>query len=388
MALSLRRSEIAGVLGHAATALGSRLVRKVRNLDKRGAMYVTAGISLAALACAGRWALFPFLGAGKLDEPKETKGESVHRLLRPDGTELHVEFYGPTDAPTLVLTHGWAQDRGGWYYLTRDLGQRFRLIVWDLPGTGKSSPPSNQDYSIEKMARDLEAVVALAEQPVVLVGHSLGGMAMQTFCRLFPQQLGQRVTGMVLMDTTYTNPLETARWGMLWRRLQTPVFIPFWYTAIALSPLFRVVNWLSYLNGSYHVTKRLVGFGGRQTWRQVDFACRLSARSSPKAAARMSLAAVKFDEQDTLSTISVPVLVLAGENDRIMRFDVNQRLQEQIPSARLVTLAHAGHYALLERHAAVSRAVAKFVESLQGGSSQSGPSGQSSEVSGLKRGRG
>jgi pimeloyl-ACP methyl ester carboxylesterase len=372
MAKGLLRTCVAGLTGLAVPAVGATLARKWKNTDgKQRAAYLAGGAAIAAWAVAGRWLLFPLLGAGKLSEPEASRGGSTQRVKRPDGTELQVEFYGPHDAPTLVLTHGWTQDSTGWYYLKRELSQRFRLIVWDLPGAGKSSRPSNQDYSLDKMARDLEAVVELAGRPVVLVGHSLGGMVIQSFCRLFPQHLGERITGLVLIDTTYTNPLETARFGALWRALQAPVFVPLWYTTIALSPVVWAMSWLSYFNGSSHLIKRLLGFAGRQTWRQVDFACRLTAKASPAVAARMSLASVKFNEWNTLSAISVPVLVLAGENDRVTRIDVNQQIQQRIPSARLVSFRPGGHYALFEHHEAVSMAVADFVESCRGSSSRS-----------------
>lgn len=282
MARGFWRTCLTGLAGLAAPAGDSRLVRKWKGADKRRQVaYLAGGVSVVAWAVAGRWLLVPFLGAGKLSEPNATRGGSVRRVKRPDGTELQVEVYGPSDAPTLVLTHGWSQDSIGWYYLKRDLAQRFQLIVWDLPGTGESSPPSNQDYSLDKMACDLEAVVRLAGRPVVLVGHSLGGMVAQSFCRFFPSHLGQQVTGLVLMDTTYTNPLATARFGAFWRVLQTPVFVPLWYTTIALSPLVRAMNWLGYLNGSWHLVQRFLGFAGRQTWRQVDFVCRRERSADP-----------------------------------------------------------------------------------------------------------
>lgn len=366
MAGRFLRTCMAGLAAVSVPRVGTGLIEVWKNADRRQrAAYLAGGAAIAAWAVAGRWLLVPLLGGGKLSEPNATRGGSVRRVRRPDGTELQVEMYGPSDAPTLVLTHGWAQDSTGWYYLKRDLAKRFQLIVWDLPGTGESSPPANKDYSLDKMARDLEAVVKLAGRPVVLAGHSLGGMVMQTFCRLFSQHLGNRVTGLVFMDTTFANPLETARWGAFWRALQAPVFVPLWYASIALSPLMRVMNWAGYLNGSWHLATRLLGFAGRQTWRQVDFVSRMSAKASPAIAARMALASVKFNEWKTLPMIPVPVLVLAGENDRLTRFDVNQQLQQRIPNARLAPFHPGGHYALFEHHEAFNRAVGKFVESLQ-----------------------
>jgi pimeloyl-ACP methyl ester carboxylesterase len=72
------------------------------------------------------------------------------RIQRPDGTELHVEFYGPREAPPIVLSHGWGLNSAEWNYLKGDLSRDHRLIVWDEPGLGKSDAPANRDYSLEK----------------------------------------------------------------------------------------------------------------------------------------------------------------------------------------------------------------------------------------------
>ncbi len=88
---------------------------------------------------------------------------------------------------------------------------RFRLIVWDEPGSEKSTPPTTRDYSLENLARDREAVLALAgDKPAILLGHSIGGMITLTFCRLFPSALGSRVMGLVLTLTTqnFVHPMD------------------------------------------------------------------------------------------------------------------------------------------------------------------------------------
>jgi pimeloyl-ACP methyl ester carboxylesterase len=57
------------------------------------------------------------------------------------------------------MTHGWSLNLTAWAYLLPFLTDKFRIVVWDLPGLGRSTGPTNKDYSLEKMARDLEAVV-------------------------------------------------------------------------------------------------------------------------------------------------------------------------------------------------------------------------------------
>src|SRR5690348_13932517 len=86
-----------------------------------------------------------------------------------------------------------------WYYAKKRLSDRFRLILWDLPGVGQSSQPGDRDYSTERFAQDLRAVLELSgDRKALLLGHSIGGMTIQTFCRLFPDVVASRVAGIVL----------------------------------------------------------------------------------------------------------------------------------------------------------------------------------------------
>ncbi len=102
-------------------------------------------------------------------------------IPRPDGIELRVEWYGQPDAPPVVWTHGWGANCTEWYYQKRYLTDRFRLIVWDEPGLGLSKKPDHNDYRLEILAADLDAVLAFAgDRPAVLVGHSIGGMTTLT----------------------------------------------------------------------------------------------------------------------------------------------------------------------------------------------------------------
>lgn len=295
------------------------------------------------------------------DEPKPIRSNRVQRLLRPDGSEIHVEFYGPDHAPTLILTHGWGPDSTVWYYAKKQLTDQFRVLVWDLPGLGKSKQSENQDYSLEKYACDLEAVLTLVDdQPAFLLGHSMGAMILLTFCRLFPERLQQRVAGLILVDGTYTNPLKTAILSKLLLALQKPLLEPLLYLAIGLSPLLWLISWLSYLNGSTLLTTEISGFTGRETRGQLNFSSLIGIKASPGVLAQGVLAMFKFDETATLPTISVPTLVMVGKSDIATRPFASQYISSEIPQAELSILSPGGHMALMERNQQFAETIRAF----------------------------
>ncbi len=331
-----------------------------------GIGYLIGGVVMLLVSLLGRPLVLLLLGRHGADEPHMVRGGETHRIAGADGTELQVEVYGRSDAPTLVLTHGWGLNSTEWYYAKQALAERFRLIVWDLRGLGESTRPNNNDYHLERMAHDLRAVVDFTGKgPVTLVGHSIGGMIMLTFCRLFPQELGRRVQGLVLTNTTYTTPTHTILASSFFRAIQKPIIEPLTYLTIWLAPVMWLMNWLSYLNGSLQAIAALAGFAGCETRGQIDFVARFQLLAWPGVAARGSLGMMRFDETDTLPHISVPTLVVGGDHDRLTRPHASLHMGETIPNADLVMLQPSGHMGVLEQHDQFAQAVEKFVAETQ-----------------------
>jgi pimeloyl-ACP methyl ester carboxylesterase len=317
-----------------------------------GTAYLVASAAMLVLSLLGRpLVLWLFRRPGP-DEPSDGPLGEVRHVVRPDGTVLWVELHGPVGAPLLLMTHGWGTSSALWYYAKRHLAGRHRLVLWDLPGLGGSTQPRDRDFAIEKMARDLEAVLLeVGEGPATLVGHSIGGMIALTFCRLFPHHLGRRVVGLVLVDSTYTKPTRTAPLSRLVELLEKPLFVPLLHLTIWLSPLVRAMNWLSYLNGSGHLFTMVGGFAGHETRGQLEFATRFTPLASPAVLARGALAMLRYDETATLPTIPVPTLVVVGDHDRVTVPEASEHISRTVPSARLVRLRRTGHMGLLDQHA-------------------------------------
>lgn len=334
--------------------------------------FLFGGIALLILPNVGGFLLRPIIRALCRKEPSDKAAGTafpaprgtMQRVHRADGSEIQVEWNGPEDGPPVVLTHGWGANRTEWEYLRRDLsGQGYRLITWDLPGLGDSSPPRGNDYSLENFARDLDLVTqeTCGNRPAVLAGHSIGGMTTLTFCRDFPAALGTRIAGLILVDTTYTDPVNTAKGASVFKPLEKPLLMPLQYLAIPLSPLLSVSNWMSYFNGTGHLGSLLSGFCGTQSWEELDFAARYSLSSPPGVIARGMLGMMRYDATDTLEKIPIPTLIVAGDRDTCCAPEASEYMAREIPHSELITLSPANHMGLIEHHQLFAEALAGFL---------------------------
>lgn len=313
--------------------------------------------------------LFTFVG-GRLillayptgqDEPTSMRVGTSKNLTRTDGTVIHTETYGPAGAPVLLFTHGWGTSSTEWYYAKRHLADRFRLILWDLPGLGESDQPRNRNFALEQMASDLHAVLALADgKPVVLVGHSIGGMVNLTFCRLYPELVGKQIAGIAQLDTTFTNPVRTTKGAGFSLAIQKPIAEPILHAMIPLSPLLRVMSWLSYQNGLAYLQNAHSSFAGSETRGQLDLVSRYQYRSSPAVVARGTLAMFHWDATPVLARINTPVLILVGQQDTTTLPSASEYMKQSIPNARLQLVSPSKHYGLLEQNKIYDTALAEF----------------------------
>jgi pimeloyl-ACP methyl ester carboxylesterase len=322
---------------------------------------LAAGIAMLVVTVFGRFIVLAFHRGGH-DDPSWAHDAETHRLERPDGTVLHVETSGPPGALPVVLVHGWGVDNRAFYYTKRSLSARHRVVAWDLRGLGKSSRAGKNDYSLDAMADDLSAVVDLAGAPAVIVGHSIGGMIVQTFARRHAERLASDVAGLVLVGTTYTDPTRTTLGASVMHALERPLFTPLMYLTIALSPLVWAMNWLSYWNGSQIVGTALTGFAGGETRGQLDFASRFFAKAPPGVLARGMLAMFAFDETSSIGNVAVPVLVVPGDRDPVLLARASEHIAAVMPGATLAPLRSAKHMGLMEHHADFDAVVATFVD--------------------------
>ncbi|MBB3223674.1 alpha/beta fold hydrolase [Pseudoduganella umbonata] len=356
---------LAGVISLALLAGGVYIVWAwyVGTLATMG--WLWSGIAMLAWSLLGRQLVLALYPRGP-DEPRSERSPNSRKVQGVDGSALHVEFDGPEGKPVIVMTHGWALDSTAWYYVRKELSKDFRLVLWDLPGLGLSSQPADRRYSVERLAEDLHRVIGeTGYASVTLVGHSIGGMMMLTLARLRPDLFREKVNGMVLMDTTHTWPLNTVMAGTLLKFLRWPLIEPLLLLTILLSPLVRLMNLQSYLNGTSHIVNRITSLSRGVTRGQLDFGSRFNVKDTPSVIAKGLRAVMRWDETDTPAILPVPVRVIVGDADRLTKPEAAVAITAKAPRADLVTISPAGHNGLLEEGRQYGKAIAEFVGKLQ-----------------------
>jgi pimeloyl-ACP methyl ester carboxylesterase len=326
-------------------------------------------IALLLLILLGKFLVKALLSRRRKDEdePRMFEPKRQDAIKRPDGSSINVEHYGREDGQPIIFVHGLNSNSKNWYYQRKYFEREYRVILMDLPGMGKSTRPANKDFSMEKMAADLQAVIEHtgAHNPI-LWGHSMGGMAILTFLAKNRDDNRPPVKAAILEHTTYTNPVRTILFRGLMTAIQKPVLTPLCYLFIFLSPLLWLTRWMSYLNGNTHIFTRFLTFAGTQTSKQLDFTALLSTLTPPAVMARGCLAMFRYDVTSELTNIKLPTLIIAANKDRLTRPDASEYMSRHIPDAQLVMLAPANHEGLLERHGEVNAAALNFLHTLLG----------------------
>src|SRR3712207_508539 len=157
----------------------------------------------------------PLLALPALDVPPPPGSRVV---TTDDGVDLHVEFDGVVDAPlTVVFSHGFTARLAEWELQRRALRDRYRLVLWDQRGHGRSAVTPLPDATIDRTGRDLGQVLdaVVPSGPVVLAGHSMGGMSVMALARQRPELFGDRVVGVFLLATSAGGLVETGVLGGL-----------------------------------------------------------------------------------------------------------------------------------------------------------------------------
>lgn len=281
-----------------------------------------------------------------------------------DGTRLHAEVAGPDDAPTIVFLHGVGLSSATWHYQREALADRFRVVAYDHRGHGGSETAA--DCSVEAIGHDLAAVVEQCggRGETVVVGHSMGGIAILSMARQEPGVFAERVAGAVLCNTTAAALVGGAAASSLAALLSI-------VQARLSSPRLSRAELLGGRDPSVRPSSDLSFLLTRQFGMTRDASPDLVAflegqfRATPPAVlAAFAPGLANLDLREAAERLRVPSLVVVGERDRVTPPRQGRRLAELLGDSSVLELEGIGHTAMLEAPEAVTDAIARFTRSV------------------------
>ncbi|HYO35608.1 MAG TPA: alpha/beta hydrolase, partial [Geodermatophilus sp.] len=283
---------------------------------------------------------------------------STHELTvrTDDGVDLHVEVDGSENAPlTVVLSHGFTARLGEWALQREALRSRARLVLWDQRGHGRSGWTPLTRASIDRTGRDLGQVLdAVAPRgPVVLAGHSMGGMSVMALARRRPELFGTRVVGAFLLATSAGGLASTGVVGLTVRLLRALGLLPVYLWLLQLwAPLLERFRRRGTRIGRWYTRRYLFGRDDADP-EQVRVVQDLLEETPLPVTMAFYATFVEHDESAALPVLArVPVTVVAASHDRLTPLPHGRRLAEDIgPAAELVVVDGAGHSVNLTRPA-------------------------------------
>lgn len=274
-------------------------------------------------------------------------------------------------APTVVFSHGYCLSQDSWHFQRSALRGTVRTVHWDQRSHGRSSRGHGQidgtePVTIDLLGRDLKAVLdaAVPEGPIVLVGHSMGGMTVMALADQFPEYVAERVVGVALIGTS-AGRLSEVGFGL--PSMGVKAF--HW-----LAPgVLKALGWQREIveRGRRATADLFAGMIKRYSFgtpEKVDpgiarFGERLIEATPIDVVAEFFPAFAVHDKTEALVAYdAVPALVLAGESDLITPADHSRTIAEVLPHADLVCVPGAGHLVMLERPELVNEHLVSLVE--------------------------
>src|SRR3954449_8149413 len=289
-----------------------------------------------------------------------------------DGVDLHVEVDGDEDAPPPVVpSHGFTARLADWEIQRAALRHRARLVLWDQRGHGRSGWTKLTSATIDRTGRDLGQVLDATTPtgPVVLAGHSMGGMSVLALARQRPELFGSRVVGVFLLATSAGGLVETGPLGYFVKLVRWLHLLPLYLRSLqALAPLLerfrrrggRVARW---------VTRRLLFGLDDADPANVVLVQELLEETPYPVAMAFYATFLDHDETAALEVLRrVPVTVVTATHDRLTPAAHGRRIAEAIgANAELVVVRGAGHSLNLTRTSIVDDALNQLLDRVAAG---------------------
>ena len=259
-----------------------------------------------------------------------------------NGVKLNYTDTGGSGTQVLLL-HAFPFNAAMWEPQIEALGDKFRFVIPDLKGFGDSDAPEGEsNYSMDGYADDIKALVdEIGLDRFVLVGLSMGGYIALAYMRKYADS----VTGLVLADTrAEADPPE----GIEKRSNQQKQVLQ---------------------EGTSGLVEALTGalLAEETRTNKPDVVKKVqAAMDNPAAGFIGALEALKnrIDSTDSLAKVTVPTLIIVGENDAITPPEAARKLHEHIGGSQLVVIPGAGHISNMESPETFNGALAEFLNSI------------------------
>ena len=260
------------------------------------------------------------------------------------GKRNNVTFTGRDDGPVVMLAHGFGCDQNMWRHVAGDLGQQFRILLFDHVGYGGSELSAwnpGRYATLDAYADDvLQICQELDLRRVVFVGHSVSSMIGVLAANREPDRFAALVlltpSPCYIDDGDYRGGFSRADIDELLESLDS-----------------------NYLGWSASMAPVIMGNSDRP-----ELGTELTnsfCRTDPEIARTFARATFLSDNRDDLAKVSVPTLVLQCSSDAIAPPEVGEFVHRQIAGSELVTLNATGHCPQLSAPQATTRAISSFL---------------------------
>ena len=253
---------------------------------------------------------------------------------------------------TVVFVHGYALTLDSWHFQRAAYRGLVRTVFYDQRSHGRSGRSTEDHANIEQLGHDLLSVLdaAVPEGPVVLVGHSMGGMTIVALAEQHPELFGDRVVGAALISTT-AGGLEPSR-------ILFPM-VPAWGSAGAVV---RGINVLARTHKIVDGVRRAgrdvaivataqLAFGDDVPGSYVTFVDRMLSATPFEVVAEFFPGFSSLDKFESVEVLAkVPTAVICGTDDKLTSIGHSRKLHSRIDGSTLLECHGAGHMVLLERH--------------------------------------
>jgi pimeloyl-ACP methyl ester carboxylesterase len=285
-------------------------------------------------------------------------------VITPDGVVLHTEVdKGPADEFTLVFVHGYGLNLDCWHFQRLHFRGQLRQVFYDQRSHGRSSRSEAELCRIPQLAEDLYQVLqeVVGDTPVVLIGHSMGGMTIMRLAQSRPDLFGSQILGVAFFctsagDIANHSPIRGIP-GRTFHRIAEPLMAGLNRIPELVAQGRRAGSDLGYV-----VTRRLA-FGPDVPPPYVDFASEMLAEIPLEVVADYYPAFDDLDEFPALEIVSsVPILVVGGENDVITPIEHTARIIDLLPKAEPIRVENCGHLGMIEKHEIFNDALDRLID--------------------------